>query len=500
MVRSLDTSAERLDCVLTVLVSAGRALARGRDIDAALRDIAGSVAQHLSDYCEIDLIGSALRREHRCVRAGTRPPLPAPAEATVLEYISDGHEKLGTITCHTFAAGGFDRVARKAIAVLAAELGAVLAARAVLRREHRVADRLQRALLPGTLPVVAGAQFHAAYRPASDEAEIGGDWYDAFHLPDGRVALSIGDVAGHGLEAAVIMGEIRQAIRTAAVAAASPSGVLDYVNRVVTLRDSIGMVTAIFATYEPQTSQLAYAVAGHPSPLLVLADGSVYRLPCGTFPLGCTDGLNSPDWTFTLPPGSNAVFYTDGLIENDRDVCSGERRLVESLRALARERDPSSAWDPAAMLLERIFNGGSNRDDAAALFLSRVAPVQAYLFSAVPAASSLARAIVADEIAALGIAGERRFGIFVALGEAIANAVEHAYGDDAPGLIRLQTTRNDRFFTLTVEDFGRWRPFVRRPHRGRGIELMHAFMDGVQIRSTHESTCVALKVRLDGPP
>lgn len=493
--RSLDASAERLEHVLTILVGAGRALNQGRDIDAALSEIAVSMATHLCDYCEIDLIGGVLEREHRCVKAGTASALPRPGDDTILEHISDGHERLGTITCRTSVPGGFGQILRKAVAVLAAELGAVLAARAVLRREHRVADRLQRALLPGELPVVAGADFHTAYRPASDEAEVGGDWYDAFNLPNGHVAVSIGDVAGHGLEAAVVMGEIRQAIRTAAVAANSPSAVLDYVNRVV-LRDSVGMVTAIFGTYDPESSTLSYAVAGHPSPLLMLRNGAVHRLPCGSFPLGCTDGLNSPDWTFTLPAGAHAIFYTDGLIENERDVCKGEKRLVETLNSLLQDRPESGAWDPASDLLERIFKMGSNRDDAAALFLSRNASVQEYVFSAVPTAASLARAIVGDELTELGIEGERRFGILVALGEAVANAVEHAYRDAAPGLIRLQTATDERYYSLTVEDFGRWRPFVRRPHRGRGIELMHAFMDGVQIRSTRESTRIAMKALL----
>jgi serine phosphatase RsbU (regulator of sigma subunit)/anti-sigma regulatory factor (Ser/Thr protein kinase) len=499
VVRSLDASAERLDHVLTILAGAGRALAESRDIDGALSDIAGSVAAHLCDYCEIDLIGSALGREHRCVNAGTPPASSAPAQDAILENITDGHEKLGTITCRS-SQGAFDDAARKAVAVLAAEIGAVLAARVVIRREHRVADRLQRALLPGTLPIVDGAEFHASYRPASDEAEVGGDWYDAFYLSDGRVALSIGDVAGHGLEAAVIMGEIRQAIRTAAVASTSPSAVLDYVNRAVTLRDTVGMVTAIFGTYDPASSRLSYAVAGHPSPLLALANGLVYRLPCGTFPLGCTEGLNSPDWTFTLPAGSHAIFYTDGLIENERDVFAGEKRLVDTARALLKERVAGAPdWDPASQLLDAIFASGSNRDDAATLFLSRNAPVTEYVFSAVPTASSLARAIVGDELATLGIQGERRFGVLVALGEAVANAVEHAYRDGEPGLIRVQTAREERAYNLIVEDFGRWRPFVRREHRGRGIQLMHAFMDGVQIRSSRDSTCIALRAELGEP-
>ncbi len=151
----------------------------------------------------------------------------------------------------------------------------------------------------------------------------------------------------------------------------------------------------------------------------------------------------------------------------------------------------------ATALQERIFNGHSNRDEASVLILSRTAPVESYLFSAVPVVATIARAIVGDELAALGIEHDRRFGILVALGEAIANAIEHAYHGAAPGLIRLKVEHDGRHVALVVEDFGCWKPFVRGEDRGRGIEIMHAIMDGVQICSTRESTQVVLKAVME---
>ncbi|HVR45352.1 MAG TPA: SpoIIE family protein phosphatase [Candidatus Binatia bacterium] len=109
------------------------------------------------------------------------------------------------------------------------------------KNEVRSLDRSAERLNRERLPILPGVAFVAACRPASDEAKIGGDWYDAFNLPDRRVAISVGDVAGHGLEAAIIMGEVRQAIRKAAVGAYGPAAVLDCVNRIVALRESIGM-------------------------------------------------------------------------------------------------------------------------------------------------------------------------------------------------------------------------------------------------------------------
>jgi len=224
----------------------------------------------------------------------------------------------------------------------------------------------------------------------------------------------------------------------------------------------------------------------------------VRALPAGSLPLGCRDELESREWTFTVPAGGHVVFYTDGLVENDRDLVGGERRLLETVRELLCEETGSAQEhaDPALALEERIFRNVSNRDDAAVLVLSRTAPVPYYVFSAVPVVATLSRAIVAAKMNELGIAAERRFGVLVAAGEAVANAIEHAYRDQEPGLVRLELMDEEKQFVLCVEDFGRWRPFVRREERGRGIEMMYAFMDRVQIQSTRESTRIVLKAEL----
>ncbi|MGC1381978.1 MAG: SpoIIE family protein phosphatase [Candidatus Baltobacteraceae bacterium] len=480
-----------------MLVQAARSFTVVPGVADSLAQIAGACVVDLAEYCSIEIVSDSLERDEFSVSAGTLPRRPIGARGTIVEPLRVGPRALGAMTYKTSLRGGFDEGTRRAISLLAMQLAIVIDGRLGMLREHRIADRLQQALLPDRLPRFTGGELHAAFLPASDEAGAGGDWFDAFALDDGRIAISLGDVGGHGLEAALVMGEVRQALRRAAADALSPAQALERVNAELTLREPIGMVTALFGIYDPVASTLAYSAAGHPPPLLALADGFVLRLPTGGLPLGCAAAVESGEWSFTLPAGSHAICYTDGMTENDRDLAGGEERLSECIRAALCERARRGGGDLAADVQERVFDGVANRDDAAMVVLSRHDPVASYAFSAVPVAAPIARAIVQREIEPLALDSERRFGILVAVGEAVANAVEHAYRGGVPGLIRLEIRNHARQLVVIVEDFGQWRRVARRgEHRGRGIDLMHAFMGGVKIRRTGESTRIVLKTEL----
>jgi anti-sigma regulatory factor (Ser/Thr protein kinase) len=365
----------------------------------------------------------------------------------------------------------------------------------VYAREHHVADTLQRALLPERLPIDDRLAFAAAYLPGAQEAAVGGDWYDAFRLPDGRIAFSIGDVAGHGLRAAIVMGEVRQAFRAAALNPNSPSLVLERANTIVNMRANPVMVTAIFGIVDPVDATVTYASAGHPAPILVLPSGNVALLPKDGVPMGIVDVVGATDWTFTVPPGAQLALYTDGLIEYSRDVVRGEERLLDALR----EGIVSSETDPARGLLRRVFDGRENTDDVATLFISAAdvaTPSFTFTFTAVPMAVPLARRSLNRFITSLGFDDEARFSILTAAGEAIANAVEHAYFG-SPGVVRLQAHAQDGALSVTVEDDGKWKPAQRRDERGRGLPLMRALMDAVEIRTHQARTEVRLTIALD---
>lgn len=234
-------------------------------------------------------------------------------------------------------------------------------------REHRVATMLQRALLPSALPQSDCVQFSSAYSAAAAQQgeAVGGDWYDAFPIEGGRIALSVGDVAGHGLEAAVTMGIVRQAIRAAALDLHAPKEVLARANRMLALEQVHPMITALFGTYNTHTRELTYSLAGHPPPIVLHADGSVDFLNGAGPPMGeAFDEVLLEQRRLTLAEGTTIVFFTDGLIEYARDVLTAERRLGDVLAA----RRFLEAENPAQAIIDAVLDG-PQRDDIAVLVL-----------------------------------------------------------------------------------------------------------------------------------
>lgn len=263
-------------------------------------------------------------------------------------------------------------VASVSLVVLAAAiLTALLYSRALAERrtlvqialyaeERRITGMLQLALTPERLPAIRGIALDAIYVPAASERQVGGDWYEVLELLDGRIFLMIGDVAGHGLKAAVTMNRARQAILAAAVVEAEPAAILKRANRVLCAQ-SVGMVTAACCLFDPKTMHLTYATAGHPPPVVVPPTSAPYFLANGGAPLGVLDALELESSSALLGRGWMLMLYTDGLVEERHDVVAGERLL---LSATDRHR---SAIDPSAAIFAAIISGAQPRDDVAIL-------------------------------------------------------------------------------------------------------------------------------------
>ena len=235
------------------------------------------------------------------------------------------------------------------------------------RHERRVAQRFQKAALPRALPRVPGLTFGAFYRPGMDEAQVGGDWYDALKLPDGRVLFSIGDVCGSGLDAAVAMASVRQVFRGAAHINPDPVMLLDAAHRTLQAENPESLVTAFVGVFDPITSLLVYASAGHPRPLLHTPDGVIAELPSTGGPLGLPFDLERSSNSIAMPVGSLLVLYTDGLTEAMRDPIAGESLLR---RALA---DPVVREAPnVALAIHDAVIADVSPDDVAVLTVAHV--------------------------------------------------------------------------------------------------------------------------------
>jgi serine phosphatase RsbU (regulator of sigma subunit) len=232
--------------------------------------------------------------------------------------------------------------------------------RVLYENEKRIADALQSAFVQKALPVIPNLGFHASYMPAGAEAQVGGDWYDAFELPDGRILFSIGDVAGHGIEAAVIMSRARQAIISTALHESDPGVVLSKANESLMLQEP-KMVTAVCGYIEPTTLTIRYATAGHPPPVMCFPHGDPHFLEHDGIPLGILPNVDYPSFCAHAREGALLVLYTDGVIEHKRDLIDGERRLLEAARTVVAQQSA----DPATSVRNAIFADNEPNDDVA---------------------------------------------------------------------------------------------------------------------------------------
>ncbi|MBV8374545.1 MAG: SpoIIE family protein phosphatase [Candidatus Eremiobacteraeota bacterium] len=236
-------------------------------------------------------------------------------------------------------------------------------ARLSYERERRTTEALQEALLRKGLPKVPAVDLHAVYAPAGLEGRVGGDWYDALALDDRYVLFSVGDVAGHGLQAAVIMSRVRQSIASVAIAEHDPAVILSRSNAVLCRQES-GMVTAICGVVDSEKREFAYSGAGHPPMILVHRDGRAEMLNTLGPPLGVIGDAPYRTDSKTIESGSMLVLYTDGVIEQGRSAEKGERLLLDTVRTI----DPDSK-DPAAEILSRMLGNVAPADDVAILTL-----------------------------------------------------------------------------------------------------------------------------------
>lgn len=285
-----------------------------------------------------------------------------------------GDSTLGALNIYSRAVHSLGDAASQALAAAVAENAAIAVANAqAFDNERRSALILQRSLLPDHLPVLAGYELAVCYQPADTTASVGGDWYDVFQIPPGDlVGLVIGDVMGHGIESATVMGRLRTAVQAYAIEGAAPAQVLSNVDKLLTVIDegpAERLATLCYAALTPGTGRVTMANGGHLPPILVDQNGTVTVVDGPTGPVLGATGAGWDEITVTLDQGSVMVFYTDGLIED-------RQRPIDEGLVLLRKSLGDAGGDAAAIcrrLYDDFLRDSAQEDDAAILVVRRLA-------------------------------------------------------------------------------------------------------------------------------
>jgi serine phosphatase RsbU (regulator of sigma subunit)/anti-sigma regulatory factor (Ser/Thr protein kinase) len=331
-------------------------------------------------------------------------------------------------------------------------------------REAYIADELQRTMLPETLPRPTGVRLASRYLPAAETARVGGDWYDAIPLPGSRVALVVGDVMGHSMTSAAIMGQLRTTAQTLAGLDLPPQEVLHHLDEQAQRLGTDRMATCLYAVYDPVSHRITIANAGHPPPVLLHLGGraEVLRVPPGA-PIG-VGGVDFEAVELDAPAGATLLLYTDGLVESRlRDVATGIEQLREKLAATAQLTGPDHP-PPLEALCDEVLDmlGPGDRDDDIALLAARfdgIAPsdVAYWFLEPEDAAPGRARRLARGALARWGLE-EMTDSVELLVSEVVTNAVRYAsrpvtlrllrtdvlrceVGDDVPQLPRLRQAR-----------------------------------------------------------
>ncbi|WP_432100377.1 SpoIIE family protein phosphatase [Streptomyces sp. WAC 04229] len=353
------------------------------------------------------------------------------------------------------------------------------------QREHTQVLALQRRLLPRT----GGDTVETAsvYQPATpDSAGVGGDWVNSFPLPDGRTALVVGDVVGHGLGAAATMGQLSMEARALLSAGLAPDEVLEHLDKTVTMLDDAesGLAagysalgsTCCIAVYDPVSHRVALSSAGHLPPVLVLPDGRAAPLAVRPHPgLGAEFALREPFGvhTFAAPPGSLLALYTDGLVEDPAvPIDEGIGRLADAVSTV----HPWDVLEEAARWVVSGLSPQRGRDDVTLLLARmigyRKGDTATWRLPARDDAAARARTLVSALLREWRTRDDTRDRVLLLVSELVTNAVRFAGGP-----ITVRMIRAGHGLLCEVGDTGNGRPRLGRGEllddSGRGLHVVH---------------------------
>ncbi|WP_432824951.1 SpoIIE family protein phosphatase [Dactylosporangium sp. CA-092794] len=367
-------------------------------------------------------------------------------------------------------------------------VAAAAAAQEAAAREHRIADQLQRSLLPPLTIAPEHLEVAAYYRPGVAGTQVGGDWYDVIELGADRTALVMGDVMGRGVPAAAVMGQLRAAVRAYARLDLPPADVLEYLDGVVRDLSEDQIVTCVYAVYDPGERSLTYANAGHLPPLLLLPGAAPRPLTSSGPPLG-TGPITLAEERVELPVGSLLTLYTDGLVEHrDRDLDSGIFALAALVGDLA-----GPLADAPDHLVDTLLPDGP--DDDITVLLTRVVGEpgeEQSVIQHIPAherAVRDARRLVDTTLRRWHAPARVVDDMVLVVSELTANAVLHGRPP-----IQLRLRRTQTHVVLELHDTLPYLPRKQRPspydEHGRGLQLVSSLCDRWGTRPTPDGKAV----------
>ncbi len=368
------------------------------------------------------------------------------------------------------------------------------------RAELDIATTLQRSLLPAAMPELAGLALAAEYLPGAVGTSAGGDWYDVVELDGDRIAIAVGDVVGQGPSAAAVMGQLRSALSAALLQGCPPAAALELLDRFAARLPGALASSAACLVVDRASGRVRWARAGHP-PALLVTGGDVTLLDgAGSGPvLGVPGRVAYTEGSAQVAPGTTLLLYTDGLVERRGEALdAGLARITEAARRHA-------AADPGRLvqrLLGEVLADSDQPDDVAVIAVRVMPPPLHERLPADPARLARVRRTVTAWTTAAGLPPDTVDDLQLALGEALANAVEHAYPRPGrAGECEYSLERDaDGSVAVRVRDDGTWRPApADRGFRGRGIELISALGTDVSIGPA-EGEGTEVRFRVVPPP
>jgi serine phosphatase RsbU (regulator of sigma subunit)/anti-sigma regulatory factor (Ser/Thr protein kinase) len=399
-------------------------------------------------------------------------PAPAPANAAADDDAESNPERL--------------------LAIAAGLGGAAFERATTYDNEHLIAETLQRQLLTEPNVAVPQLEWAARYAPGSEKLTAGGDWYDVIEVQQDRIGLVVGDIVGHGVEAAAAMGQLRSATRALAVRD-SPTELLHALDHFTNTTGQGDLSSVAYLVLDLDRRWAEYALAGHPPPLVRRADGRAVFVEEGRGPLlGLAPRNGRTSGGFALEAGDVVVLYTDGLVERrGESIDTGLEQLRDLVAAMPTELHPDGICD---RLLDAFDRHGPKVDDITLLVIS-FTPTSAAFQRLSPARLASLRAIRSEVrrwSEANAIRGREAEDLLIAVAEATANAVQHGSGADPAALVGLRMQADAEQVVARVTDSGRWADPGRAAERGHGLHIMQAVMDGVDVRAGEGGSEVAM--------